>query len=284
MSKKFEAGQTVYSEQGERAEYVTASGDGHIVRPIVEDCGYDGDSGPYDHVCDPVIWRHVFHQEPVAKFSDELKVLHEKIAAARAERSQMQAEEYALQRARAEKLKRFAVLDSLEAFIDGKITHYVTRETYTPPQIIAVEQALTGDSDRHRGVLRLLTLGGCLKTGGINWQLNQYSDGSGSATGVIPCTSLEQAQEIVKQEAVKHFAGSRRQDSERQEWIDAAEKLGVDVPDAYRRTVAAVKLRQLEENGHYTRRQAEQYNESVARMDAELVALRDYLATPAGAA
>lgn len=283
MGKKIEAGQTVYSEMGERAEYVTASGDGHIVRPIID--AYDDEYGDaYDHVCDPVVWRHVFAQEPVAKFSDELKALHEKIAAAKAERTKLENEDYQRQRERAEKLKRFAILDNLELFIDGKITHYVTRDSYTPPQIIPVQLALTGDSDRHRGVLRLLTLGGCLKTGAINWQLNHYSDGSGSSTGVIPCTSLEQAEALLKDEVVKHFAKTHHQHNERQEWIDAAEKHGVEVPEAYRRTVAAKKLEQLEQSGRYTRQQAQQYAEAVEKMDAELVTLREYLATPAGAA
>lgn len=283
MSKGFEVGQAVYSERGERAEYVTASGDGHIVRPIIEDY-YDGDDGSYEHVCDPVIWRHVFHQEPVAKFSDELKALHAEIAAAKAERDQLQREDFQRQRERAEKLKRFAVLDNLEDFIDGKITHYVTRDVYTPPKIISIEQALTGDSDRHRGVLRLLTLGGCLKTGGISWQLNHYSDGSGSTTGVIPCTSHEQAVEILKQEVTKHFAKPHHQNSEREEWIAAAEGLGMSAPDAYRRAVAVKKLQQLEQNGTWVRQQANQHAEVVAKLDAELAALRDYLSTPVGAA
>jgi len=282
MSKKFEAGQEVYSEQGERAEYVTASGDGHIVRPLME--GYDDNGEAYDHVCGPILWRHVFHEEPVAKFSEELKALHKQIAAAKAERAQIEGEDLRRQRERAEKLKRFAILDNLEAFVDGKITHYVTNENYTPPKIIDVKQALTADSDRHRGVLRLLTLGGCLKTGGINWQLNQYSDGSGNATGVIPCTSLEQAEAILKQEVEKHFAKTHHSHNERQEWIDAADRIGVKVPEAYRRTVAAKKLEQLEQNGRYTRQQAQQYAESVAKMDAELAQLRAYLETPLGAA
>lgn len=280
MSKKFEAGETVYSEHGERAEYVTASGDGHIVRPIVE--SYDDEFGEgYDHVCDPVVWRHVFAQEPVAKFSEELKALHEQIATAKAEREQMRSEEYALQRARTEKLKRFAILDNLEAFIDGKITHYVTREGFGPPAIIPIEQALTGDSDRHRGVLRLLTLGGCLKTGGINWQLNQYSDGSGSKTGVIPCTSYEQAAETVKQEVVKHFGpGSRPDHEKRQEWIDAAERYGIAVPDEYRRAVVKSRIQSIEQNSGYVRKQAKDYADIVANTDAELAQLRAFLEKP----
>jgi len=283
MSKKFEAGQTVYSEHGERAEYVTASGDGHIVRPIVE--SYDDEFGEsYDHVCDPAVWRHVFPVEPVAKFSNELKTLHEQITVAKAERSKMEGEDWQRQRERAEKLKRFAILDGLEDFIDGKITHYVTREGYGPPAIIPIEQALTGDRDRHRGVLRLLTLGGCLKTGGITWQLNHYSDGSGSKTGVIPCTSYEQAAKTVEQEVAKHFGpGSRPDHEKRQEWIDAAERFGITVPEEYRRAVVKSRIQSIEQNSGYMRKQATDYAEIVAKTDAELAQLRAYLETPAGA-
>lgn len=282
MSKKFEAGQTVYSEHGERAEYVTASGDGHIVRPVVE--SYDDEYGEaYEHVCDPAVWRHVFAQEPVAKFSEELKALHEQIAAAKAERDRMQSEDYQRQRERAEKLKRFAILDNLEAFLDGKITHYVQREYAAPPKIIAVADALSSESGNWRKELRLLTLGGVLVNGDVKWTLNQYSDGSGSAGAVTPCTSYEQAVEVVKAAVVQHFKGGRPDHEKRQDWIDAADKLSIPVPEMYRRAVVKNRIATIEQNSGYMRKQAKDYAESVAKTDAELAQLRTYLEAPAGA-
>jgi hypothetical protein len=283
MSKKFEAGQEVYSENGERAEYVTASGDGHIVRPIME--GYDDEHGePYDHVCGPVVWRHVFAHEPVAKFSAELKTLHEQIAAAKAERTKLESEDYQRQRERAEKLKRFAILDNLEAFIDGKITHYVQREYSAPPIIIAVADAVSSENSNWRKDLRLLTLGGTLANGALQWTLNRYSDGSGGASTVTPCTSYEQAVEIVRAAVVQHLKGDRPDHEKRQDWMELADKLGIPVPEAYRRAVVKNRIATIEQNSGYMRKQASDYADSVAKTDAELAKLRAYLETPAGVA
>lgn len=282
MSKKFEAGQTVYSEHGERAEYVTASGDGHIVRPIIE--SYDDEYGEaYDHVCDPVVWRHVFVQEPVAKFSEELKALHEQIAAAKAERAKLESEDYQRQRERAEKLKRFAILDNLEAFIDGKITHYVQREYSAPPTIIAVTDAVSNENSNWRKEFRLLTLSGALANGNVQWSLNRYSDGSGAASTVTPCTSYEQSVEVVRAAVVQHFKAERADHEKRQDWMDAADKLGIPVPEAYRRAVVKNRIATIEQNSGYMRKQAADYAESVAKTDAELAQLRAYLDAPAGA-
>lgn len=283
MSKKFEAGQTVYSEHGERAEYVTASGDGHIVRPIVE--GYDDEYGEsYDHVCDPAVWRHVFAQEPVAKFSEELKTLHEQIAAAKAQRAQMESEDWQRQRERAEKMKRFAILDNLEAFIDGKITHYVQREYSAPPAIVAVADAVSNENSNWRKELRLLTLGGSLTNGGLQWTLNRYSDGSGNPHTVTPCTSYEQASEIARAAVVQHLKADRPDHEKRQDWMELADKLGIPVPELYRRAVVKNRIQAIEQNSGYMRKQAQDYAESVAKTDAELAQLRAYLEAPAGAA
>lgn len=283
MSKKFEAGQEVYSERGERAEYVTASGDGHIVRPIVE--SYDDEYGEaYDHVCDPVVWRHAFPQEPVAKFSAELKALHEKIASAKAERTKMESEDWQRQRDRAEKLKRFSILNNLELFIDGKITHYVDdSSSYSPPEIIAIADAKSSDSDRYRKTLRLLTLGGSIKDGNIYWELSQYSDGSGSGRGVKLCTSYEQAVEIVKTAVIKHFASGNLTEV-RESWLEAADQFGITVSDAYRRAIAQQKIKNLERNIGWQRQQAESYAKTFHDSEAELAQLRAYLETPEGSA
>jgi hypothetical protein len=283
MEAKFEAGQAVYSEHGEQAEYVAKAGDGHIVRPIVEAYSHDGEDGPYDHVCDPTMWRHVFPQPPVAKYSADLKALHEQIAAAKAERQQIESEDWQRQRERAAKLKKFALLDNVEAFLDGKISHYVLRDScYSPPTIISVAEARAKESGSWRESLRLLTLGGNLRNGEVAWTLNQYSDGSGGASCVTPCTSYEQATDVLRQEIVKHFADTSPNRTARQGWIDAADKLGIAAPEAYRRSVAQSRIQQIESNMSYVRKHAQDYAESVRKADEELAQLRAYVnPTPA---
>lgn len=281
---KFETGQTVYDEHGAAAHYVAADADGHIVRPLIEVDGWDDEPG-YEDVGSPVLWRNVYPVAPVEKFSEELKVLHEQIAAAKKSLSDAEEESRRRGRERAEKFKRFSILDQLEDFIDGKITHYVTTDTYDPPEIIPVEKALCG-GDRYRKELRLLTLGGDLNDKGIRWKLGQYSDASGGSSGVIPATSLEQAQENVKVSVARHFADFRSQISQgraRESWIGAAEQFGFAVPEEYRLAVAKSRLQQLISNTEYNRRQADSYAELVAKSDAEIAKLQAYLAQGATA-
>ncbi len=272
MSKEFKQGQTVYSELGQAAEYVAKIPDGHIVRPEVE--AYDGDE-EYTHLCDPVTWRTVFLKVPTDKYSEELKALHKQIEEARETRRKEDAADRARAQERAAKLKRFAVLDCVEAFIDGRITHYVTTETYGPPEIIPIAEAITNESSgRYRHALRLLTLGGEIREGKVSWVLNQYSDGSGSGKGVQPCTSLEEAEAIVKKAIAINFA--KHQPDIRQSWIDAAEKLSVPVPESYMMAARKERLAQLVRDGsnNYTRRQAREYAEAVAKMDQEIAELQ----------
>lgn len=283
MVTTFETGTTVYDEQGQQAEYVTHAGDGHIVRPIVEAYDHDGE-GCYDHVCDPAVWRNVFIKPPVAKYSEELGTLHTQIAAAKKERDDAARGDYDRARERVAKLKRFAILDNLELFIDGKITHYVQREYYGPPNIIPVATAVASEGSNYRKELRLLTLGGALANGEVRWTLNSYSDGSGNSGTVIPCTSLDQAADIVKTAILQHFAGKRPDHEKRQDWINCAEAHGVPVPEEYRRAVVQSRIQSIEQNSGYNRKQAKDYADAVAKTDAELEALRAYLATPAESA
>lgn len=280
MGMKFEAGQTVYSETGEQAEYVAQAGDGHVVRPIVEACGYDGEDS-YEHVCEPTMWRNVFAEPPVSKFSAELKSLHAQIEQARTLRREQDNEDHQRQRERAAAFKQFAELDNLQAFIEGKITHYVEHHSYAPPKIVSVEQAKAEGSGDWRYNLRLLTLNANLRDGKVSWTTNTRSDGGGNEHSVTPCTSLEQANELAKKSIVRHFAHDSR--DARGDWIIAAEQCGVAVPEEYRRKVAAAKLNQLESSGEYNRRQAIAYAESVRKADEEIAELRAYL-NPTGAA
>lgn len=87
------------------------------------------------------------------------------------------------------KYERIDKLKRLNDFIDGKITHYVILSMYTRESIVDFKDAKCMGDKRD---LKLLTLFGNSK-GELNWKLNQYSDGSGCNSEVIPCTSYEEA-------------------------------------------------------------------------------------------
>lgn len=279
MEQKFKAGSEVFSEDGQAAEYVARIPEGHIVRPMVE--AYCGDE-EYTHAGDPVTWRAVFKQPPVAKYSEELKSLHVEIATARAALDKVRDDERADERQRAAKLKKTGILKGIEDFIDGKITHYVDHKSpYSPPEIIAVADAISaGDNGKYRQSLRLLTLGGDLRDGKLTWILNQYSDGSGnSGRHVTPCKSLEEAEAIVKKAIIAHFANSSSQ-YRSASWVDAADKLGIAVPPAYRKELAEKRLHDLtnSHNANYARNQVVVYQKQIDDNATEIAKLQAFLA------
>jgi hypothetical protein len=279
MNQKFKAGSEVFSEDGQAAEYVARIPEGHIVRPMVE--AYYGDE-EYTHTGDPVTWRAVFKQPPVAKYSEELKALHVEIAAARKALDESRDAERAEERQRAAKFKKVGILKGIEDFIDGKITHYIDIDSpYSAPTIIAVADAISGgDNNKYRKALRLLTLGGDLRDGKITWILNQYSDGSdNSGRCVTPCKSLEEAETVVKKAVIAHLANSSSQ-YRSASWVDAADKMTISVPHAYRKELAEKRLNDLTSghNANYARNQVAAYQKQIDDTAAEIAKLQAFLA------
>lgn len=93
---------------------------------------------------------------------------------------------------------QYAELKCLNMFIEGKLKYYVI-EDYSDIYISKFEHET---SDCENGKLKLLTLFG--KTdGNLQWNLNQYSDGSGSCNNVYPFCSYEEAYEKAKELIIK---------------------------------------------------------------------------------
>lgn len=275
MEMKFKQGDKVYSELGQAAEYVAKIAEGHIVRPEVE--AYNGDE-EYTHLCDPVTWRAVFEKPPIDKYSAELKSLLDQIKKARETRKKDDEAYRQHERERTAKFKQTQILDGIEAFIDGRITHYVEHQMYGPSHVISVADAMSrGDSGSYRKSLRLLTLGGSLREDkSVSWIINEYSDGSGCGKGVQPCTSIEEAEAIVRKQIANHFANKNSET--RESWIEAADKYGIEVPDSCRIKIAKEKLAQLENgNVNYARKQADDYAKAVKKYDEDAAKLRKYL-------
>jgi len=122
------------------------------------------------------------------------------------------------------KLKNFDKLQYLLDFIDGKITHYVFIRWGS---VEIVEYKNTG-SDYSRD-MRLLSLFGSTK-GDIAWRLNQYSDGSGGNTEVIPCLSYEMALSEA-QKVIDKFVSEKT--NYRHDTIEAAKKYNLNISQEY---------------------------------------------------
>ena len=190
---KYEAGQEVYDERGNAYAYIAANQGEHIVRELLE----DEDSGePFDG--EVRVLRNLFatsgggRQKLDAQLSTlQLQVtqaqrdLHEAQSAVRAANKEVQE--------RSDRLKQHRELAYLDDFLLGKITHYVEISEYREGcEIVELNQT----SNRRDRELRLLTLSPTAGYDGkVSWFLNRYSDGSGGNNRVLPCRSLEEAQE-----------------------------------------------------------------------------------------
>lgn len=208
-----------------------------------------------------VISVPLFNHPPRQKVEAEFTELSAKVAAARKELSRLTQdvrEAEKVGKARLAKLAQYDQLKRLEDFLDGKITHYVLAD-YGPPKIVTLAETKAEYSDRD---LRLLCLFGTTNRS-LVWKLNRYNDGSGCYTYVFPCCSFEEAKETADKIFADHFAGkSVDGDSTHPQWgwLEAADKIGIPVPDEYR--AALVKGR------------AESREKEIKGLEAKLAALR----------
>lgn len=137
-------------------------------------------------------------------------------------------------KARLSKLQSLGALRHIETFLDGKFTHAVLMN-YSGPEIVSFEEALQPNKDdygRRETGLKLMTLFGNSKND-LQWRINDYKDGSGSNTNVMPCMSIEEAMEVAQRLINEKCAEAVR---DKRPWIadgarKAAQKFGLTVPE-----------------------------------------------------
>ena len=160
------------------------------------------------------------------------------------------------------KLKQHKSLQRLDDYLNGRITHYVELTTYSPPEIIAFEEAKTNDARSRRDKLKLLTLFG-RTNGDLEWGLNRYSDGSGINTTVTPCTSYNDAVKAIKELFTVHenkAIDSNDRTAPNQKWVTRAEEYGIEMSPEY--------LQQLKE------RTAAAKQAEITKLESQLQKLR----------
>lgn len=223
-------GDAVYTSDGYKARYVSSLGTKHFVQVAQS---WEDDEF-YDQVIEV---KFVFPSAPTevldAKYAAKLAKLEEieqEIAQLRAEA----VEESKSRQARQKIFAKFAVLDNLEAFIEGKITHFVDRQ-HGRIEIKTFHEVCIETNDQYRanGDVRLLSLFG-RSNGDLCWKINQYCDGSGSYHEVFPCLSFEDA----KEKAIQFFGElcvTARSEKARQydisNVIQSAKAIGIVAPD-----------------------------------------------------
>lgn len=190
-----EAGRNVFGHDGSRAEYIGAQGGRHLVRPIARFTNWEGDE--YEEPTDALeLWDRVYPKPPVPVVAEEIASMKADVSAAReqlraTEREIAEAQKDAL--ATMKRLVRYEPLKNLEALLDGTITHVVEVGYSITIKDFETAKSYRDDYDR-KNVLRMLSIKPT-EDGEIRWHLNRWSDGSGTDTPVILCTSEDEAKE-----------------------------------------------------------------------------------------
>jgi hypothetical protein len=193
-----------YLKNGKAVEVVSVlpDGQGFVVRDYFETFG-DVDGEPILELDERVhIVKRVFDEAPTEKIHAEyeaaekrLQEVINKISEARTELRIVEQERKAV----LSKLEQMPALRRLEAWIDGKVTHFVTYN-YGRVSVLKKDELKSGDEENRyrRGPekLKLLTLFGDTE-GNLIWEANKYRDGSGSwGLECWMCCSEEEAKKI----------------------------------------------------------------------------------------
>lgn len=223
-----------FDEHGLEYEIVAELPDGLVVRPVYEDgeeylgsCGFV--EGP------------LYDEPPTQKRHELIAAMNKEVAELRQQRSELTDE---VDRMLSEsgnllgRLQQHKQLQFIADFLDGKITHFVVKRSWSPT-LLSFDEAMRNDlfmGHREPGY-KLLTLFGRSK-GDLAWRINHYSDGSGGTTQVVPCTSREHAEEVFREVIAEHEASDN---TPNREWIKAAEAAGLSMSAGYIAKVEAAE-------------------------------------------
>lgn len=222
------------------------AGKGFLVVPVLETWDSDLVEGALMMV------DAVYERAPTARFDakvveleGEIRKLHKQKNALRVEmrEAERKAEE------RRAKFKQLEALQNLEDFISGRITHYVVDIRWRMSRIVAFGDAVSS-YDRHGK--KLLILFGDSK-GNLTWKLNQYSDGSGSYSDVLPCLSHGEA--VEKLTVILH---ERMEKVVTRAMAEHAEEQGVPLPPGYMERVEEAEREDKEKKIAGLRKQIEE--------------------------
>jgi len=186
-------GDTVYDSRGARYQFLLEiPGEGHVVRKLWVEDGYEDDEPYYD---EPTTLRRVFPAPPVQHVNDEVSVAQAKLDAIKDEITETQAEMRGLQHDLPKRLEalraRSAAVQRLEDFLDGKITHMIVKPEYGAYVMGTIEDVTKREDRYDRGKWKLVSLMGD-SNGDLEFMLHRYSSGGDGVT-VIPCTSEAEA-------------------------------------------------------------------------------------------
>ena len=218
-----------YLIDGREVEVIQMLEDGkYLVDNVYEYDGYEETAN------EAYIVDKVFDKPPVEKLNKRVQELTETIQSLNKAKSKIESiirQEEKDREVRLDKFKKYEQLQFLEDFLDGKITHYV-KPSWSGVDIIQFEETRGRSNYDHDKSFRLLSLFG-RSDRKIEWNLHEYTDGSGSKSKVIPCLSYEQALEVAQEELDKKASEDRK---DYHYLVKSADKYGLKISDEIRQS------------------------------------------------
>lgn len=246
-----------YLANGQEVSVVQKLKDGYLVA-----CLYGAGEDDYRDDDNVRIVAEVFDAPLTAKFDERISDLRQNIATLEALRESLNKEISVItarEKSRLAKFDQHEQLKQLEDFIDGRLTHFAELPNWGAPKVLTLEDIR--DRDYPRKDIKLLTLFG-RTNGRLDWKINQYYDGSGSWTTVVPCTSYDDAHSAIKNHILERAADI--QYGPREDVIKAAAAFGVALDPEY---VAAFKANQEAD-----------YRKTIETKEREITQARDAIA------
>lgn len=248
-------GDEVYLEDGQVAEFCAKVPGGYVVQPIYED---DGEP----HLGDTLTVRTVFSKPPVPKYDQQTSEALARLDVARADLAKVREEAAAFakeERSRQERINRHGLLETLDKFIQAKITHVVT----TSWNGFAIEDLRKVTEESH-SYSRLVTLVGANSYSGevpLKWRF-----GTDQREGV-PCCSIDEAREVATGLMMKKIAEAKGSPHHLEAIQKDAARAGLSFPDEADAIVRAYRIAEAE-------KQVGTAQNELAVREARLAALR----------
>lgn len=228
-----------YLIDGTAVEIVEQCQNGFLIHRFYE----DGETGELI-ADDKIYWvDRVFDAAPTVKFSEDVARLSAKVADLH---KQLSDQRFAINEGQAKyaeamaKFRRYEQLRLLEDFLDGRITHLVHLSEWCPKIVVVKEEKCESHTDK----MKLLVLFGNSK-GDLQWEISRYhSDcGGGYYETVMPCTSYEQAKEVLKTFLYAAFATGKGDDR----YVGSATDNGIAVPQQFLDLLAQRKVKSIQD-------------------------------------
>jgi hypothetical protein len=229
---KHTPGAEIYLEDGQLAVFCAQVPGGYVVQPIYES---DHDE---PRLGDTVTVRTMFSEPPVPKYDQltgealaRLDVARRDLAAVREEAAAFAKDE----RARQERIKRHGLLETLDNFLQAKISHVVTLGWNS----FKIED-LRKVTEESSSYSRLVTLVGANSYSGdvpLKWRF-----GTDQREG-IPCCSIEEAQEVAAGVMAKKIAEAKGSAQTLETIQRDAGEAGLSFPDDADAIVSASAIR-----------------------------------------